>query len=135
MNTVHAMHLKRTKMPLSATSGFPLHFCELKHKGSLLRIQKLSKMCPKPTFVIGCPKSKFLILYTNLSFRCTKPDFWLTKAAQKCQKLIFTGFVHPKAGFGHPKTAFRHKTNNLLFCIQSQKLSKILFLACFIQLL
>ena len=39
-----------------------------------------------------------------------KPDFLLTQAAFKYQKLIYTGFVDPKAGFGQPKTVLRHKS-------------------------
>ena len=61
-------------------------------KGSLLRLQKLSKALKKPkfliTFVIGCPKANVDFVLNNTpksALVCTKPEtgFWHLKAASQ----------------------------------------------------
>ena len=76
------------------------HFFAYKSRLKRVQNQLLDNFCD------WMPKSKFLILYTKLSFRCTKPDFWLTKATPKCQKLIFYRFCAPKSWFWTPKNCF-----------------------------
>ena len=61
------------------------HFFVYKSRLKRVQNQLLDKFCD------WMPKSKFLILYTKLSFRCTKLDF-SHKSSSKVPKLIFTGF-------------------------------------------
>ena len=87
------------------------------------------------TFVIGCKKSKLLVLCLKAVFGCPKPAFGCTKPVKISFWHFWAAFVSQKSGFVHLKDSFVYKIKNLLFGIQSQKLSKSWFWTRFRRLL
>ena len=80
-------------------------------------------------------KSKLLVLCLKAVFGCPKPAFGCTKPVKISFWHFWAAFVSQKSGFVHLKDSFVYKIKNLLFGIQSQKLSKSWFWTRFRRLL
>ena len=86
------------------------------------------------TFLIGCKKANCCFVLKPV-FGCPKPAFGYTKPVKTSFWHFWAAFVSQKSGFVHLKDSFVYKIKNLLFGIQSQKLSKSWFWTRFRRLL